>query len=83
MKSKFNLQWLSAILMLFMASFAAFAQNGALKVKVSDKMGALAGAGVVVRGTSNGAITDVDGVASLTGVPSDGTIEVSMIDIIY
>lgn len=79
MKSKFNLQWLSAILMLFMASFAAFAQNGALKVKVSDKMGALAGAGVVVRGTSNGAVTDVDGVASLTGVPSDGTIEVSMI----
>ena len=45
---------------------------------VSDALGPLAGAGVVVQGTGNGTVTDADGVATLN-VPQGASVEVSMI----
>lgn len=51
-----------------------------IKGKITDERGeSIIGATIQVKGTSNGAITDIDGNFSLTGVPSDATIVVSYI----
>lgn len=48
--------------------------------KITDERGEpIIGATIVVKGTSNGAITDLDGNFSLGGVPSDAIIAVSYI----
>lgn len=71
---------LSALLTVMLASmaFMASAQNRATGV-VSDAVGPVAGAGVVVVGTTNGVITDVDGSFSLNNVPVGATVQVSCI----
>lgn len=46
---------------------------------VRDETGALPGVTVVVTGTTNGTITDIDGKYSLPGVPANGTITYSFI----
>lgn len=48
-------------------------------VKVCDKLGAIIGANVLVKGTSIGAITDFDGNALINGVPKGATLVVSYI----
>jgi hypothetical protein len=50
-------------------------QQNIIKGKVTDGSGAtLPGASVVVKGTTNGTITNVDGVYSLSNVPPNATI---------
>ena len=45
-----------------------------------DKTGeSVIGASVVVKGTTNGTITDFDGKFTLTNVPESGTIEISFV----
>ena len=46
---------------------------------VSDKIGPLAGAGIVIKGTNNGVITDVDGSFSLPGVKLGDVLVVSFV----
>ncbi len=48
-------------------------------VKVTDKSGAMPGAAVQVKGTSNGLITDSDGKAVLAGVSLDAVLVVSFV----
>ena len=56
-----------------------FAQNLRVEGKVLDEQGeGLIGAGVVIQGTTNGTITDLDGNFVLS-VPSGATLEVSCI----
>ena len=51
-----------------------------IKGKVTDQSGAsLPGATVVVKGTTNGTITDIDGVYSLANVPPNSTIVFSFV----
>lgn len=53
--------------------------NKNVTVIVSDNAGAMPGANVVVKGTTNGGITDVNGALTLADVPSDATLIVSFI----
>ncbi len=54
-------------------------QNGKVQVTVTDAFGPVVGANVIVKGTTNGSITDMEGVAVLNEVPADGILEVSFI----
>ena len=47
-------------------------------MSVSDAQGPLIGAGVLIQGTTNGAVTDADGIATLN-IPQGSSIEISMI----
>lgn len=57
----------------------ANAQEITVTGTVTDNFGPVIGASVVVDGTSNGCITDLDGKFSLTNVPSNGTLTFSYI----
>ena len=67
--------------LLISVSWMASAQNQDQKRTatgtVSDNIGPVAGAGVVVAGTTNGVITDLDGTFSIPNVPIGATIQVT------
>ena len=69
----------------FLALFSALAigasaQNKTVSGTVLDKTGeTVIGASVVVKGTTNGTITDFDGKFTLQNVPTNGTIQVSFV----
>ena len=50
-----------------------------IKVVVNDAMGAVIGANVLVKGTTNGSITDSEGVANIQNVPNNATLLISYI----
>lgn len=50
-----------------------------IKGIVCDKSGPIIGANVIVKGTSNGVITDLDGKFSLSNVPENAIIQISFI----
>ena len=57
-----------------------YAQGKTVSGTVVDKTGeTVIGASVVVKGTTNGTITDFDGKFTLSNVPNDGTIEISFV----
>ena len=61
-------------------AITASAQSKSVSGTVVDKAGEpVIGASVVVKGTTNGTITDFDGNFSLQGVPNNGTIQVSFV----
>ena len=60
-------------------TWVASAQNRTATGVVNDNIGPVIGAGVVVAGTNNGAITDVDGSFTLNNVPVGSTLVVSCI----
>ena len=60
--------------------FISQAQIGRkITVKVSDSYGPIIGANVIVKGSTNGGITDVDGNVVLSGVSQGETVVVSFI----
>ncbi len=62
------------------SSIFMYAQHLSITGKVTDKQGEpIIGASVLVKGTSNGVITDLDGVFNLKDVPSDGMLSISYI----
>ena len=71
----------SALLTVILVSMAwvANAQNRTATGTVTDNIGPVIGAGVVVAGTNNGAITDVNGSYTINNVPVGATIQVSCI----
>lgn len=71
----------SMFLLLFsLLSFSAMAQNITVKGNVKDGIGeAIIGASVLIKGTTNGTITDLDGNYSLSNVPSNGALEFSYV----
>jgi len=58
-----------SLLLALLAVTGLFAQNKAITGTVTDKVGPVVGVSVVEKGTSNGAITDMDGHYSLTVKP--------------
>ena len=54
-------------------------QNGKVTGTVEDEFGPVAGASVVVKGTTNGNITDMDGNFTLDGVKNGDIVQVSFI----
>lgn len=65
---------------LLLAAVPMFSQTGTLTGSVTDTSGSpLIGVSIVVQGTSNGVITDIDGKYSLTNVPQNATISYSYI----
>lgn len=48
-------------------------------VIVSDKLGEVTGANVVVKGTTNGSVTDLDGKVTLEDVPANAVLQISFI----
>lgn len=66
MKQKLT-QCLSIVLVAMLMSVSAFAQSGTVKGKVVDSNGEpLMGAGVQVKGTTSGVVTDIDGNYSIS-----------------
>ena len=58
----------------------SIAQNGkTVTVKVSDSAGELIGANVIVKGTTNGNVTDFNGQVTLQDVPANAILEISYI----
>ena len=55
-------------------------QTGKVSGVVEDDFGPVAGASVVIKGTTNGSITDVDGNFSLEGVKDGDIIQISLSD---
>ena len=61
-------------------SLGLFAQNVTVRGVVSDVNGEpLIGVTLLVQGTTNGTVTNIDGEYTLSGVPSNGVIEVSYV----
>ena len=54
-------------------------QNGKVTGTVEDEFGPIAGASVVVKGTTNGTITDTEGNFSLSDVKNGSVIQISFI----
>lgn len=66
--------------LLFFLSISAFAQNITVKGTVKDGTGEVViGGSVLVKGTTNGSITDLDGNYTLSNVPANGLLEFSYI----
>ena len=71
---------LGLLVLLLLLPEHSFAQNLRVEGKVLDEMGeGLIGAGVVIQGTTNGTITDLDGNFVLPSVPSGTTLEISCV----
>ncbi|MCF2697989.1 carboxypeptidase-like regulatory domain-containing protein, partial [Phocaeicola vulgatus] len=68
------------VALLSVLAVGAFAQSKTVSGTVLDKTGeSVIGASVVVKGTTNGTITDFDGKFTLQNVPDNGTIQVSFV----
>lgn len=78
---RFNLAGRAALVaLLSVFVLGVSAQNKTVGGTVVDDSGMpIIGASVVVKGTTNGTITDLDGNFTLTNVPANGTIEVSYV----
>lgn len=69
-----------AILFLFLGISPLSAQNITVRGIVTDAQNEpLIGATIIVQGTSNGTVTDIDGNYVLNNVPSNGTLEASYV----
>ena len=79
MKSKKLTHLFGLMVLMLLTSVHSFAQNLQVQGKVLDELGeGLIGAGVVISGTTQGTITDIDGNYSLS-VPQGATLEFSCV----
>ena len=68
------------VALMLLISGQTFAQNLHVQGKVLDELGeGLIGAGVVIKGTMQGTVTDVDGNYELSSVPQGATLEFSCV----
>ncbi len=75
-----SLQRLFFIALFSALSLGLYAQNKTVSGTVVDGTGeSVIGASVLVKGTTNGVITDIDGNFTLNDVPANGTIQVSYV----
>ncbi len=75
-----KVQQLFFVALFSVLAITASAQSKSVSGTVVDKTGEpVIGASVVVKGTTNGTITDFDGNFSLQGVPNNGTIQISFV----
>lgn len=57
--------------------FAQSKSGKTVTVSVSDDMGPVIGAGVMIKGSTNGVVTDLDGKAVINGLSDDAVLEVT------
>ncbi len=73
-------RYMLSIFLLFFFSLEIFAQQLTVRGVVKDATGeSIIGASVLVKGTTNGTITDFDGNFILTNVPNDAIIEITFV----
>lgn len=73
-------RYMLSIFLLLFFSLEMFAQQLTVKGVVKDATGeSIIGASVLVKGTTNGTITDFDGNFILTNVPNDAIIEITFV----
>ena len=73
-------RYMLSIFLLFFFLLEMFAQQLTVKGVVKDATGeSIIGASVLVKGTTNGTITDFDGNFILTNVPNDAIIEITFV----
>ncbi|MDO4181263.1 MAG: TonB-dependent receptor [Bacteroidales bacterium] len=73
-------RYMLSIFLLFFFSLGMFAQQLTVTGVVKDATGeAVIGASVLVKGTTNGTITDFDGNFTLSNVPGDAIIEITFV----
>ena len=72
-----------SLLLSVMFATQVHAQSISVQGTVSDEFGPVAGASVVVKGTTNGGITNLDGIFNLSDVPSKGTLVISLSSMAY
>ena len=78
-QNKFRFAWLTFV-MLIMSIINVNAQNIAVTGSVTDSKGEpLIGVTTIVKGTTTGTVTDVDGKFSLSKVPANGTLVFSFV----
>ncbi|HEA30055.1 MAG TPA: TonB-dependent receptor [Leeuwenhoekiella sp.] len=75
-----NLKFRGFCLAIFLSliSFTAFAQT-TVSGTITDDTGPLPGVSVLVKGTSNGVVTNFDGIYSINNVPEDGVLVFSYV----
>ena len=75
-----KLQRLFLVALFSVLAIGAAAQSKTVSGTVIDQTGEpVIGANVLVKGTTNGVITDLDGRFTLSNVPNNGTISISFI----
>lgn len=80
MRCASSLQRLFFLALLSIIAIGAYAQGKTVSGTVLDKSGeSVIGASVVVKGTTNGTITDFDGKFTLSNVPNDASLEISFV----
>ena len=78
-QNKFRFAWLLCVV-LIMGFINVNAQNIAVTGSVTDSKGEpLIGVTTIVKGTTTGTVTDVDGKFSLSKVPANGTLVFSFV----
>ena len=80
MRCASSLQRLFFLALLSVIAIGAYAQGKTVSGTVLDKSGeSVIGASVVVKGTTNGTITDFDGKFTLSNVPNNASLEISFV----
>ena len=72
-------QILKRFFFLVFLSLCTYAQAQSIKGTVSDASGPLPGASIVVKGTNNGATSDIDGNFLLENIASDAVLQISYV----
>jgi len=79
-KGKFTRKLLSLVLLMFFMTGMAFAQQKTITGKVTDQTGAsVPGVTVMIKGTTIGVITGMDGNYSISNVPANATLLFSFV----
>jgi len=79
-KGIFTRKLLSLVLLMFFMTGMAFAQQKTITGKIADQTGAsVPGVTVMIKGTTSGVITDIDGNYSLPNVPANATLQFSFV----
>lgn len=79
-QTSFNLLRIITIALMCLMSSLSYGQNNTIKGRVTDsKNNPIVGVTVFVEGTTNGAVTDIDGVYTLSNVPMGAKLKFSYI----
>ena len=79
-KIKENMKKVFILFLMLWSSIFMYAQHLSITGKITDKQGEpIIGASVLVKGTSNGVITDLNGVFNMKDVPANGLLTISYI----
>ena len=79
-KGKLTRKLLSLVLLMFFMTGMAFAQQKTITGKVTDQTGAsVPGVTVMIKGTTSGVITSMEGTYSISNVPANATLQFSFV----